>query len=140
MGTNFYVRLRDKKHLREEVMALAAQDKLYEVQHLLNEHMEEVHIAKRSGGWKFLFQSNPKYYPDTKAGVDKFLRDNEGSLYDEYGDPMSTDEFWRDFYDFNDGYDAVSYCNAHPDEYRFDDREYKSLDGEGLRFTKDDFC
>ncbi len=34
---------------------------------------EEVHIGKRSCGWKFIFASNPGHYDETKESILQFI-------------------------------------------------------------------
>ncbi len=36
---------------------------------------EEVHIGKRSCGWKFLFAPSPQHYGETKESILRFSRD-----------------------------------------------------------------
>lgn len=50
-----------------------------------------IHLGKRSGGWKFCWNfHNGKYY-NTKEELLKFIR--KGRVVDEYGSPMEVEEF-----------------------------------------------
>ena len=45
----------------------------------------EIHLGKRSGGWKFLFNPNyERYYPLTKEGLMNFLKRDDVIIYTEY--------------------------------------------------------
>lgn len=82
-----------------------------------NERAEElltsntVHIGKRSGGWKFLFNHNHwKYYDHTRESIDAFLRGCY-EIRDEYGDSLTIEQFWSDYVDSNkNGLDNRTYC------------------------------
>jgi len=51
----------------------------------------KVHLGKRSGGWKFIWNfHNDKYYSN-KEELLKFIRN--GRVVDEYGDEMEVEEF-----------------------------------------------
>lgn len=69
-----------------------------------------IHIGKRSGGWKFLFNHNNwKYYDYTKCSIIKFLKSCH-IIRNEYGDILSVKKFWDEYVeDFKDGFDGQSY-------------------------------
>lgn len=71
MGTNYYIRLDN------------------------NNRDSDVHIGKSSGGWQFIFQTNPTYYHADKNSVNRFLKLHKDSLFDEYGANISIDDFWK---------------------------------------------
>ena len=116
MGTNFYVRIKDQ---------------------------EEVHIGKRSGGWKFLFACNPKYYEPTRKSINRFLKLHKNEFYDEYGDLQNIDEFWRDTVDgFSGGIDSREFYRQLLEKgEKVSDWEWglaeKEFYSDGLRFTLD---
>jgi hypothetical protein len=80
----------------------------------------KIHLGKRSGGWKFLWNPNifmirsghmedhngrriyvpdpsiPKYtYPLTKKGIKEFVDREDVEVYDEYGEKQDKEEFWN---------------------------------------------
>ena len=108
MGTNVYaVRLDPRAVVDWKKLEVAVENKdpwsLVELSEGISEKLSNnrVHIGKRSAGWKFLFDYNGwKYYDHTEESIREFL----GSCYlieDEYGDPLTVDEFWKDFALFN---------------------------------------
>lgn len=119
MGTNFYrVRLvtdEDKQHLHE----LIDQDKLYNqfdenednVSNYINTLEETVHICKRSCGWQVAFDHNwGKYYQLTRESITKFLSEPNTQIRDEYGEPITVDEFWKMIDKWNN--DPINYRTA----------------------------
>ena len=44
-----------------------------EIEKTRKQIFEEVHIGKRSCGWKFLFAPNPQHYEETKESILKFI-------------------------------------------------------------------
>jgi hypothetical protein len=50
-----------------------------------------IHVGKRSGGWKFLWNFNDNKYYSTKEELLNFIR--SGRIVDEYGESMDTEEF-----------------------------------------------
>lgn len=116
-------------------------DPYTEVKNILGELEDKypvLHIGKRSGGWKFLFAPNPKYYNETKESIDKFLNRPDVSIWDEYGNEILPFEFWED-YGNQEGYTLKTYWEAH-NQYSVDPDSYEHITEEGLRFSnKDDF-
>lgn len=79
MGTNYYYREKPSKcglcgHIEEG---------------------REIHIGKRSHGWKFLFDRHCKTH---KEWVE-FVKINEGRLFDEYDNEISADELINDIFE-----------------------------------------
>lgn len=141
MGTNYYARILPTLEEKENLKKLIDSDDFYaiekEVQRLYGESTEynkgaEIHLGKRSGGWKFLFNPNyERYYKLTKEGLKEFLNKPNVIIYSEYfnsdngvmeytDDPDKTDSkeyLWtpQQFLDmaFNwgqpDGWDGESY-------------------------------
>lgn len=122
-----------------------------------------VHLGKRAGGWKFLWDPNVfvirhghvedkngqrgwveepntgKYlYPLTKQGLHDFIFREDVLIYDEYDELQDKEEFWKKALEWGqpDGWDAAGY-----------EREYKEhiypvtgeltdlLRQEGYKFT-----
>lgn len=94
MGTNYYARILPTLEEKENLKKLIDSDDFYaiekEVQRLYGESTEydkgaEIHLGKRSGGWKFLFNPNyERYYKLTKEGLKEFLHKPNVIIYSEY--------------------------------------------------------
>ena len=112
-----------------------------------------VHLGKRAGGWKFLWNPNVfiirhvhveeengqrrwveepntgKYlYPLTKQGLYDFIFREDVLIYDEYHDLQDKKEFWKMALDWgynreNEGWDGASY-EAHERSQNKNYREY----------------
>ena len=119
MGTNFYVKLEKD-----------------------NGDVEEVHIGKRSAGWKFLFCNNPDHYKPTKRDLNRFLVLHKDSFYDEYGELQDPELFWESVEAFNGGIDLTNDLKERTRrgefvgswEWEYARNEFFS---DGLRFTTD---
>ena len=97
MGTNYYARIIPSKSRKEHLKRLIDEDRFslikQEVQKMYGESDEyteeagEIHLGKRSSGWKFLFNPNyEKYYKLTKEGLSEFLHREDVIIYNEYFD------------------------------------------------------
>lgn len=94
MGTNYYARIIPSKERKEHLKKLIDEDKFDEIQDEVSQMYgsateyndgAEIHLGKRSGGWKFLFNPNfEKYYPLTKEGLMNFLKRDDVIIYSEY--------------------------------------------------------
>jgi hypothetical protein len=75
-----------------------------------------VHLGKRSSGWKFLWNWNKGEYYKTKEELFKFIRD--GRVVDEYGEQINTDEFITMALEWGkeDGWDIETYYRQNPSE------------------------
>jgi hypothetical protein len=51
----------------------------------------EVHLGKRSGGWKFCWNFHKNRYYSNKESLESFVR--SGRIIDEYGTEFTADEF-----------------------------------------------
>lgn len=130
MGTNFYARIIPAIEKQEELIK-AIQDNDFDKIKTLVSTMYcstdidyntdkiiggEVHLGKRSGGWKFLWNPNiyvrrkykkgenqliqdgyeGKYlYPLTKQGIKSFIEREDVVIYDEYGEKQDKEEFFE---------------------------------------------
>lgn len=127
MGTNFYARIiptRKRKDALKELIDLSTdfrkiRDEVAATYGETNEYNwegGEIHLGKRSGGWKFLWNPNQwkvnegsydtkqqkyidnwvvkKYYDLTKESILKFLLRPDVELYDEYGEKFEDKEAW----------------------------------------------
>lgn len=77
MGTNFYARIIPTKERKEHLKKLIDNDEFDLIEDKIKElYCNEIHLGKRSSGWKFLFNPNhEKYYKLTKEGLRKFLEE-----------------------------------------------------------------
>ena len=77
---------------------------------------EEIHIGKRSGGWKFLFNHNNwKYYGTDKESIMEFLMSCD-SLENEYGEELTPEQFWKEYVeDFKEGFGGKEYAQSEID-------------------------
>lgn len=123
MGTNFYLRNKLSQKEKEIAKQYIDENKYDEVREMLP---NDIHIGKRSYGWKFLWDAHFfKYYKPTKKSLFDWLQ--SGQIIDEYGDEFTFDQFINDelvgFLD--EGYDIESYYEANPKEqyYWYDYKE-----------------
>jgi hypothetical protein len=74
-----------------------------------------IHLGKRSGGWKFLWNWNNGKYYKTKEELFDFIRD--GRVVDEYGQQIDVEEFITMAVDWGkeDGWDSETYHKEHPE-------------------------
>jgi hypothetical protein len=93
-----------------------------------------IHLGKRSSGWKFLWNFNDKKFYSNKEELLNFIR--TGRVIDEYGKEMDVEEFitmalvWGQ----PDGYDHEKYRREHPRQYHYD-FEVKEEYIDGLRVS-----
>lgn len=157
MGTNYYARIIPSTESKTKLQkAIESNDfetieeltvKLYSRLHLDNNELvgSSVHLGKRSGGWKFLWNPNvyiirdiykdedteeyrlgkyiPKFlYPLTKEGIKEFIQRDDVEIYDEYGKIQNKDEFfemainWVTWKD-RESWDSKTYYEDHPSDY-----------------------
>ena len=157
MGTNYYARIipsvESKTKLQKAIESndyktiIDLVNKLYSRLHLDNDELVggEVHLGKRSGGWKFLWNPNvyisrdiykdedtgeyrlgkyiPEFlYPLTKEGIKEFIQRDDVEIYDEYGKIQNKDEFfemainWVTWKD-KEAWDSKTYYEEHPSDY-----------------------
>lgn len=74
----------------------------------------KVHLGKRSGGWKFLWNWNDSKYYKTKEELLDFIRG--GRVVDEYGRLMDQEEFIQMALEWGqeDGWDIETYYKENP--------------------------
>jgi hypothetical protein len=133
MGTNFYARRiipaeNDKVvaggYIDSADMADAIESDSFggfdSIAQYVNEG-NEVHLGKRSAGWKFLWNPNVfkiknrlRYtYPLTKQGITDFLKQEGMVITDEYGKTYEPDEFLAMAFNWCvDGLDAKEYYTS----------------------------
>ena len=102
---------------------------------------EEVHIGKRSCGWKFLFAPSPQHYKETKESILRFIHQDGWLLLDEYGEQINPDRFWDEYVAcMEDGWTGKTYDEWERKQghyYRVSCASYEHITPEGLRFSKD---
>lgn len=139
MGTNFYARIIPTKEKKEKLKKLIDEDvfeaitstvqEMYGPFHTYNDNVipsGEIHLGKRSGGWKFLWNPNvyvirnghsekeevepghTKYhwieepdtayyvYPLTKKGIKAFIDRKDVVIVDEYNEIQDKEAFWKE--------------------------------------------
>lgn len=114
MGTNYYIKKYMTPEQKKEVIDAINNDQYDEARDIMNE-IKDIHIGKRSAGWKFLWDANDfKYFKPTKESLIEWLK--SGQIIDEYDQEFTFDEFWNDCLNgFWDGYDAITYKKDHPE-------------------------
>lgn len=109
MGTNFYLKERIDKQKKDYLKLLIEDEKWEEVKDSLP---KEIHIGKRSGGWKFLWDCHKfNYYEPNKESLINWL--HSGDIYDENGTKFTVNQFLNDIP--LKGYDLESYYQDNPD-------------------------
>ena len=58
----------------------------------------EIHLGKRSGGWKFCWNFHKNKYYNDKASLVEFVR--SGRVINEYGEELTPDEFLEMAFDW----------------------------------------
>ena len=134
MGTNFYARIipqeSDKQALIEAInndqpdLVEELTQKLYGTRNEYTGQGSRIHLGKRSGGWKFLWNPNVikvwdsdacEYahnyvYPLTKEGIMKFVMRDDVVITDEYGEVWDNWEFFNEALNWcKDGLDGKEY-------------------------------
>ena len=74
-----------------------------------------VHLGKRSSGWKFIWNWNDGKYYKTKEQLFKFIR--SGRVVDEYGHQINVEEFITMALEWgkDDGWDVETYYKEYPE-------------------------
>ena len=115
MGTNFYLRQKLSQDQRKEINKALDNGDFTKARELLP---KDIHIGKRSGGWKFLWDHNYfQYYKPSKESLIEWLK--SGQIIDEYCDEFTFDQFWnKEIANFlYKGYDLDKYAKEHPEEH-----------------------
>lgn len=117
MGTNFYLRRKLTKDQKEHMKFLIDRENYDK---LRDELPRDIHIGKRSYGWKFLWNANRfEYFNPTIESLHEFLK--SGDIYDEYGDKFTFEDFMNNEVgsSIDNGTDMIDWLNSHPEEYRY---------------------
>lgn len=98
-----------------------------------------IHLGKRSGGWKFLWNfHNDKYFTD-KESLFAFIR--SGRIVNEYGEEINQDEFIQMALEWGqpDGWDLTAYYRDNPSSWSQYSKPERYVDG--LRISDStEFC
>ncbi len=99
----------------------------------------EVHLGKRSMGWKFCWNFHKDTYYHNKATLEDFIRN--GRVIDEYGIELTPDEFLEMAYAWDaDGWDSQTYYAENPTISWMDTSRHYDNYVDGLRVsTSTDF-
>lgn len=137
MGTNYYARIIPTKERKKEIKKAIDKNDFCEIKRLVDITYSspeydyengyiggEIHLGKRSGGWKFLWNPNYykiikghveqeqfnggqyghwvedgfdvfKYYDLTKKSIKKFIFRKDVQIYNEYGEKQEKRKFWK---------------------------------------------
>ena len=142
MGTNFYARIIPKEEDKQKLIDAinnnqydVIEDLALELYGRRNDYSgvgNEIHLGKRSGGWKFLWNPNVikvwdseacdyaynYVYPLTKEGITNFVMREDVIITDEYGETFSAEEFLEMAFSWGepDGYTGKTYEESHKEE------------------------
>lgn len=142
MGTNYYARIIPKEEDKQRLIDAINNNQYDIIENLASELYDrkneytrkgnEIHLGKRSCGWKFLWNPNVikyaegyldenkeyvsvyKYdyvYPLTKQGITNFCNRKDVIIYDEYGEQFNPKEFLEMAFSWGqeDGYTSKTY-------------------------------
>ena len=146
MGTNFYARIipkeEDIKRVHRIIDGYLTGNTLEIDDDILKDAVQKIHLGKRSSGWQFLWQANPKYYQDNLESIKEFLSRDYVIIYNEYEERFTLEKFLDK---------EIGYCLYNDPEYFMNGRQYAEKHNEsfddfgewttedGLRFVKGDF-
>lgn len=138
MGTNVYARRILSEEIKERIQEALRMNQYSEIEFLIYENSEPIHIGKRSCGWQFLFEENKRYYENNRKSINEFISREDIILYNEYDDPLTPEIFWKEYVDSmkdGDTYESYYMKSGFKKEYeRVCTSEFIS---DGLRFTWD---
>ena len=96
----------------------------------------EIHLGKRSGGWKFCWNFNDNEFYHDKESLLEFIR--SGRVIDEYGSEHDAEEFIQMALDWGqpDGLTAdKDYFDKNPHRFISDPSKYYDREVDGLRVS-----
>lgn len=147
MGTNFYARIipkeEDIKRVHRIIDGYLTGNALEIDDDILKDAVQKIHLGKRSSGWQFLWQANPKYYQDNLKSIKEFLSRDDVIIYNEHEERFTLEKFLDK---------EIGYCLYNDPEYFMNGKQYAEKHNEsfddfgewttedGLRFVKGDFC
>lgn len=93
-----------------------------------------VHLGKRSGGWKFCWNFHNNKYYSNKEELFEFIR--SGRVVDEYGEKIDCEEFIKMALEWcEDGWDTQTYYERNPTTHYIDYTKYRDTYVDGLRVS-----
>ena len=95
-----------------------------------------IHLGKRSGGWKFSWNFHDDKYYHNKETLLEFIR--SGRVVDEYGDEQDVEEFITMALEWGqpDGWTTQSYYEEYPSQsFRWDMTKHYDRFVDGLRIS-----
>jgi hypothetical protein len=142
MGTNFYARITPKEEDKQRLINAInnnqydiIEDLALELYGRRNDYSgigNEIHLGKRSYGWKFLWNPNVikvwdseacdyaynYVYPLTKEGITNFVMREDVIIIDEYGETQDPKDFLEMAFSWGepDGYTGKTYEESHKEE------------------------
>lgn len=170
MGTNFYARIIPKEEDKQKLIDFIKYNHFNVIESFASELYGErneytrrgnvIHLGKRSGGWKFLWNSNvikyadgyldenkqyvPVYkydyvYPLTKQGITDFCNRKDVVITDEYGTTYDSEDFLKMAFSWGqpDGYTGKTYEESHKEDSCYRNYYWSEKYQRGMR-SKDD--
>ena len=142
MGTNFYARIIPKEEDKQKLIDAINNNQYDVIENLTSELYgrrndysgvgNEIHLGKRSGGWKFLWNPNVikvwdseacdyaynYVYPLTKEGITNFVMREDVIITDEYGKQQDPKEFLEMAFSWGEpgGYTGKTYEESRKEE------------------------
>ena len=115
------------------------------LQSVLAEMIENVHLGKYSGGWRFLFRTNTNLYGKTiQSCMDYLARCLESGRWricDEYGKTITLNDFKKLIEDSLDGITIIDYYKKNPEERSWSMYgPQQEIAEDGSRWWDADFC
>lgn len=136
MSTNYYFEARDADQIINQVKAINPfiTDKTLSI---MRNELTEIHIGKRSCGWKPTFQVLEQF--SNMKELEKFYNNNKDKLIikSEYGNIMTWDELTKELFEWDKG-DRSSVRDAIVEGYMGDNYYY--VDEQGYEWCKHEFC
>ena len=149
MGTNYYIRTRNKQ--------IAKEIGRYELEDEPDFHYE-IHLGKRSCGWLPLLQAAPGI--KSVNDIERYCTMPDVKIFDEYGEEFTWEQLKEELINWNGGYDGAIpktkverdptfrfYDSNMPDHipvshFEYGNGKYAHMyfkDSEGYEFTSNDF-
>lgn len=135
MSTNYYFEVRDADKIVEQIKAInpfITEKTLTRIK----DELTEIHIGKRSGGWKPLFEASEHF--SNMEELEIFYNTNKDSLIikSEYGYNMTWEELTEELFEWGKG-DRSSVRDAIIEGYMRDNDYY--IDEQGYEWCKHEF-
>lgn len=114
MGTNFYLKRKINESTKKVLKDCIDKDDIDTVRSILNDY-KDIHIGKRSAGWKFLWDAHYfKYFKPNKKSIFDWLK--SGDIYNEYNEKFTFNQFINDELKncLDKGCDAQQYAMEDP--------------------------